>query len=91
MFGRIWIRMLGIVAAGMLTAGCETVGGWFSDDETPIEERSAREIFDAATAQLEDGDAEAAAKTFDEVERLYPFSQLAKRATIMSAFASYEA
>ncbi|MEM9782701.1 MAG: outer membrane protein assembly factor BamD, partial [Pseudomonadota bacterium] len=31
-----------------------------------------------------------AARTFNEVERLYPFSQLAKRALVMSAFASYQ-
>ena len=28
-------------------------------------------------------------ETFNEIERLYPFSQLAKRAITMSAFASY--
>ena len=84
-------RLLAVLTAGMLCAGCETVGGLFESEEIPIEDRSAREIYDDAEAQLADGDPEGAAATFDEVERLYPFSQLAKRATIMSAFASYEA
>jgi outer membrane protein assembly factor BamD len=91
MAGRFGIRVLGVLLAGTLLSGCETVGGWFGEDEVAIEDRSAREIFDAAEAQLSDGDAKGAALTYDEVERLYPFSQLAKRATIMSAFANYEA
>ena len=91
MIGRIGYRMAGVMVAAMLVSGCETIGGLFESDEVPIEDRSAREIFDDAEAQLADGNAEEAAKTYDEVERLYPFSQLAKRATIMSAYANYEA
>ena len=91
MIGRIGLRLAGVAVAAMLVSGCETIGSVFESDEEPIENRSAREIFDQAERQLADGDAEEAAKTFDEVERLYPFSQLAKRATINSAFASYQA
>lgn len=91
MTGRFGIRVVGVLTAAMLLAGCETVGGWFEDDVVPVEDRSAREIFDDAEALLADGNPEEAAETYDEVERLYPFSQLAKRATIMSAYANYEA
>lgn len=82
-------RLAGTILALSLLAGCG-VGSWFGDDEEPVETRSARELFDDAQAQLEAEDYKDAAETFDEVERLYPFSQLAKRATIMSAFANYE-
>ena len=79
-----------LVAISLL-AGCETIGSVFEEDEVSLEDRSAREIYDLAEAQMADEQFEQAAATFDEVERLYPFSQLAKRATIMSAFANYEA
>ena len=89
--GRLGFRLACCALAATLLSGCETVGGWFESDEVPIEERSAREIFDDAEALLADNQPEQAAQTFDEVERLYPFSQLAKRATILSAFANFEA
>ncbi|MEL6998864.1 MAG: outer membrane protein assembly factor BamD [Pseudomonadota bacterium] len=91
MANRLAIRMGALALSAMLLTGCETVGSLFGDDEVPIENRSAREIFDAADAALAAGEPEVAASTFDEVERLFPFSQLAKRATIMSAYAHYEA
>jgi len=91
MTGRIGISLAGMALTTLLLAGCETVGGMFASAEVPIEDRTAREIFDQATGFLAAGEAEQAAKTFDEVERLYPFSQLAKRAMIMSAYSSYEA
>ncbi len=84
------VRLAGALVALSLLGGCGTVGGWFSKKEVPLEDRSAREIFAQAEQLMADGNYEQASDTFDEVERLYPFSQLAKRATIMSAFASYE-
>ena len=78
------------LAAAALLAGCSA----FSDDEAeapPVDPRSAQDIFRAAEAELADGNEKVAAETFDEVERLFPFSQLAKRAVIMSAFSSYQA
>ena len=80
-----------VLSAAMLLGGCESVGSVFESDEIPIENRSALEIFDDAEQLLAEGTPARAAQTFDEVERLYPFSQLAKRATIMSAFSYYEA
>lgn len=60
------------------------------EDSRPVEELSAADIYRRAEAQLAAGENVAAASTFDEIERLYPFSQFAKRAIIMSAFASYQ-
>lgn len=86
------IRKLSLTSAllaATLLAGC---GSLFEEKEAaPIENRSAREIFDSAQAQLDGGNTAQAAKTFDEIERLYPFSQLSKRAIIMSAFSYYQA
>ncbi|MEM9098621.1 MAG: outer membrane protein assembly factor BamD [Pseudomonadota bacterium] len=82
------LRIVLSAAALSLIAGCSWFGG---SEEVAIEDQSATEIFRAAEAQLAEGDGRDAAQTFNEVERLYPFSQLAKRAVIMSAYSSYEA
>ncbi len=47
---------------------------------------SAQEIFERGEYALERGDAEDAAFYFGEIERLYPYSEWAKRALIMQAF-----
>ena len=84
-------RITALVAALAALPGCGTVGGLFGgEEERTIEELSASEIYARGQAFLDDGQHQQAAQTFDEIERLYPFSQFAKRAIIMSAFASYE-
>lgn len=87
MIGQIATRMAALALIGVLVSGCSL----FESNEVPVEEKSARDIYDSAQALLDDDEPVAAAKMFDEVERLYPFSQLAKRAIIQSAFASYQA
>lgn len=74
---------------GAALTGCGLFSG--GAEEVEVDNRSAQDIFQQAEAELESGNGVQAAAAFDEVERLYPFSQLAKRAVIMSAFASYEA
>ncbi len=59
-------------------------------EETPIENQSAQQIFQRAEYQLEVDRADDAAQLFGEVERLYPYSELAKRALIMQAFAYHQ-
>ncbi len=56
------------------------------DGERPLESFTAREIFDRAEFELAENDPEEAASLFGEVERLYPYSELASRALIMQAF-----
>lgn len=63
----------------------------FGESKPPIETQSAEAIFTDAQKELADGNERRAAKMFDEIERLYPYSDLAKRAMLLSAFASYEA
>ena len=68
-------------------------GGWFSRlfaynevEKKPIEDYTADEIFQRAEFELENENYEEAAKWYGEVERLYPYSDLAKRALIMQAY-----
>lgn len=82
------IRIAATLAIATALAGCSLFNG---DDDVALDETPPGDIFEMGEAQLADGDAIQAAQTFNEIERLYPFSQLAKRAIIMSAFSSYTA
>jgi outer membrane protein assembly factor BamD len=69
----------------VLLAAC---GG--GTEQVPLDTLEPEEIFRRAEVQLETGnrrEAERAAALFGEVERLYPYSDWAKRALIMQAFA----
>ncbi len=76
----------------LATSGCSSLNPFSSDEpEVTFEDMSAQEIFTYAETLLAEGEPDEAAPVFDEVERLYPFSQWAKRAMIMSAFSYYSA
>jgi outer membrane protein assembly factor BamD len=72
---------LGLGAALLALAAC---GG---DDTPDLEDTAPEVIFQQAERELEGGDPEDAAVLFGEVERLYPFSDWARRGLIMQAFA----
>ena len=66
-----------------LLAAC----GGFGEEEQPLENFTPEELFKRAELDLEQGDPAEAAALFGEVERLYPFSEFARRALVMQAFA----
>lgn len=73
-------------------SGCGGVGSFFSaKEEAPLESRSPEEIFADAGENLKNDKPKTAAFLYDEVERLYPYSEQAKEAMLFSAAASYEA
>ena len=55
--------------------------------EAPVESLSAQQIYQRGEVELASNDYDDAAELFGEVERLYPYSEWAKRALIMQAFA----
>ena len=59
-------------------------------DELAEEDRSAEELYNAALAEVANGSIANAAPLFDEVERQHPYSKLATRSQLMSAWALYE-
>lgn len=80
--GRMSVLCLGLAAAMALSA-C-------SDDDSLVDDaRPADTIFNDAENLAGLGDYKRAAELFDDVERLYPYSQLAKSAMIRSAEVSY--
>ncbi|MGB0412639.1 MAG: outer membrane protein assembly factor BamD [Pikeienuella sp.] len=82
--GRVSAMCLGLAAVAAL--------GACSDEESLTDDtRPADAIFTDAENLARLGDFERAASLYDDVERLYPYSQLAKTAMIRSAEASYQA
>ncbi|MFT4743287.1 MAG: outer membrane protein assembly factor BamD [Yoonia sp.] len=78
---------LGGMAAFVLLVSC----GSFDPSRTgALEEYTAAEIFERGEYELERGQADDAAIYFGEIERLYPYSDFAKRALIMQAFAYHK-
>ncbi len=77
------VRLLGAAMALALLAGCADLSG-----EPEFESLSAEEIYTLAERELEQRPRrDTASRYFAEVERLYPYSEWAKRALIMQAFA----
>lgn len=66
------------------------VGCFGTQDTTSLEDMTAQQIYEQAQQELNSGNSEKAAKTFNEVERLHPYSEYAKRALLMSAFAFHQ-
>jgi outer membrane protein assembly factor BamD len=78
-------RGLAVVAMVVLVAACSTSG----DKQQAEDERPAGEIYNKGLAYLNDGNLSEAVKSFNEVDRQHPYSEWARKALIMSAFASY--
>jgi outer membrane protein assembly factor BamD len=80
------------MAAALGMAAALAACSMFKGKEDPTYDNTPPdEIYAIGESQLAEGKSTQAAQTFNEIERLYPFSQLAKRAIIMSAFSSYQA
>ena len=87
--------VIGALLVATLLAGCGGNGlsGILSrDDKTEqnLERYTAEQIFERGEFELESRDPEDAAFFFGEIERLYPYSEWAKRALIMQAYAYHQ-
>ena len=83
------------LVAGLTLASCS--GGTFRNargnigfGDTPIEAYTAEQIYERGEYELERNAYGEAAEFFSEIERLYPYSEWAKRALIMQAFAYHQ-
>ncbi len=79
---------LGLALALGLLAGCGGTAGLIQPEA--LEQMSAQQIYQEGEAQLESGAPDDAAFYFGEIERLYPYSDWAKRGLIMQAFAYHK-
>ena len=76
-----------LAACSYLPESLQFGGG---EQEVPLEVQTPEEIFLSAEALLESGSPREAGSLFSEVERLYPYSEWAKRAMMMAAFSYHE-
>ncbi|WP_408635374.1 outer membrane protein assembly factor BamD [Pelagovum pacificum] len=70
--------------------GVTACGGFNARNPGPLDGYSAQEIFQRGEFELNRNRADDAAYYFGEIERLYPYSQYAKRALIMQAAAYHQ-
>lgn len=88
-----WNRGLGrnVVAAICLSvlASC-SIFSQTEDEDRPLDSFSAEEIYRRGEFTLEAGEQADAAALFGEVERLYPYSDWARRALVMQAYAYHQ-
>ncbi len=77
---------LGLAMISLGVTGC--AGN--EERETPYVERPVGELYTVAARKLDAGAYIPAALLFEEVERQHPYSQWARRAMLMSAFAYYQ-
>lgn len=80
--------MAAVMAAGL--PACSTFGGGDKKEELAYLERPAENIYNEGFEKLEQRNWGDAVLLFDEVERQHPYSEWARRAMLMSAFANYE-
>lgn len=88
---KISASLMAAVLAGMTLSGCSALRG--SDDkEQNLERFTAEQIYKRGEYELENSrKPEDAVHYFSEVERLYPYSEWAKRALIMQAYGHHRA
>ena len=87
MTGSFAAKLAGPVVLTAFLAGCG--GGFVSRNNTPLENFTAEQIFERGEFELNRRRFEDAAEYFAEVERLYPYSEWAKRALIMNAYVNH--
>ena len=79
-----------ITAAALVLTACSGFGE--REVERPLESFSAQELYQRAEFELESQrNPTEAARFFGEVERLYPYSEWARRALVMQAFSFHRA
>lgn len=80
--------LAGAISALAILSACSPIG---SNRPQPMDQYSAEELYLMGEAELETSrKAEEAARLFGEVERLYPYSEWAKRALIMQAYSYHK-
>ncbi len=82
----------GAIILAALLAGCGTVGGWFgNDDAGKLDTRPPDVMLKEASENMDKGSNNKAAETFERIDQLYPYSEEAKKATLMAAMAYQKA
>ena len=85
-------KVVGAVLAVAILAGCgNSTSERVRRGEIPMENFTAEQIYERGEYELSRNKGEDAAFFFSEIERLYPYSEITKRALIMQAFSFHKA
>jgi outer membrane protein assembly factor BamD len=88
---RTLARMLALVLLVAPLPACSSLGDWFGGKEDKVLDDPADKLYNEGLFLLnQKKDYKAAAKRFEEVDRQHPYSEWARKALLMSAFARYE-
>ena len=83
-----------LLALALSLGGCSSVAGtWdklFGKEDAPLEEPADRLYNQGLYLLNQEKKSVAAAKRFEEVDRQHPYSDLARKSLLMSAYAHYE-
>ncbi|MCJ7872501.1 outer membrane protein assembly factor BamD [Phaeobacter sp. J2-8] len=94
LFGVTSRAILVALVLAMPLAGCgesyRNARGNIGASNTPIEAYTAEQIFERGEYEVDRRKYSEGARFFSEIERLYPYSEWAKRALIMQAFAHHK-
>jgi outer membrane protein assembly factor BamD len=84
-------RLLTLLCLAVPLGACSSFGDWFGGKEDRVLDDPADKLYNEGLFLLnEKRDFKAAAKRFEEVDRQHPYSEWARKALLMSAFAHYE-
>ncbi len=81
------VRTLALIAGAFVLAACNTSKDGLADLE--IDERPPGQMYNEGLAYLNEGDLKKAAEAFEDVDRIHPYSDWARKALIMTAFTNY--
>jgi len=84
------LRIAALVAVGLSISACNSLFSKDEDEFAVIEEEPAEILYNEGLILVNSGSFAAAAEKFDEVERIHPYSEWARKSLIMSAYSNYE-
>lgn len=79
--------MAAFLVAGLALGGCAST----DKDDVVVPDEPAEKIYNEGLTLLRKNDPQAAAKRFEDIDRLHPYSEWARKALLMNTFANYEA
>jgi len=78
-----------VVVVCLLAGACSQLNGEAASDDAFADDRPPEVLYNEGLAYLNEGKLKDAADAFREVDRQHPYSEHARKALIMSAFANY--
>ncbi|MEC7291359.1 MAG: outer membrane protein assembly factor BamD [Pseudomonadota bacterium] len=84
---KVHILLVTVATSALVLTACQNSS---RRQELAYVERPVEMLYARATDELDDRDFDTAILLFNEVERQHPYSEWARRSSLMSAFASYE-